>query len=149
MPILGEQEKNAELENLRSTEQVFDSLFNEDKHRELIQKGERCLSRKAILNALFIMLYRNQARLHLPYLVIKNLIDIDESLTTWRYRHSLMAQRMLGGKIGTGGSSGHIYLRMAAQNNRVYQDLFNLSTFIIPQQNLPVLPDEILKELNF
>jgi tryptophan 2,3-dioxygenase len=34
------------------------------------------------------------------------LMDIDEMLALWRYRHALMVQRMIGVKIGTGGSSG-------------------------------------------
>ena len=76
-------------------------------------------------------------------------MDIDENFTTWRYRHALLAHRMLGTRIGTGGSSGHEYLKMAADNNRVYVDIFDLSTFIIPRKELPVLPEEIKKELSF
>jgi tryptophan 2,3-dioxygenase len=56
---------------------------------------------------------------------------------------------MLGTKIGTGGSSGHQYLKRAADNNRVFVDLFNLSTFLIPHSKLPKIPLEIKKKLNF
>jgi tryptophan 2,3-dioxygenase len=77
------------------------------------------------------------------------MMDLDENLTTWRYRHALMAQRMLGSKIGTGGSSGHQYLKRAADNNRVFIDLFNLSTYLIPRSRRPNIPDEIKKQLNF
>jgi tryptophan 2,3-dioxygenase len=70
-------------------------------------------------------------------------MDIDEALTMWRYRHSQMALRMLGRKIGTGGSSGHDYLKAATDKHRVFQDLFLLTTFLIPRGKTPALPAEI------
>ena len=87
--------------------------------------------------------------LTLPFNIITSLMDIDENFTTWRYRHALLAQRMLGTKIGTGGSSGHLYLKRAADNNRVFTDLFNLSTFLIPNSKLPKIPLEIKQKLSF
>ena len=60
-----------------------------------------------------------------------------------------MVQRMLGTKIGTGGSSGHEYLTATTQQNRVFMDLFKLSTFLIPRQDLPVLPPELKQALGF
>lgn len=141
--------KEANLANIEATRKTFSSLFNEKQHEELVEKGKRKLSQKATLNALFILLYRDEPLLHIPYRLLTCLMDIDENFTTWRYRHALMAQRMLGTKIGTGGSSGHQYLKMAAENNRVYEDLFNLSTFLISRKDLPVLPSEVKKNLNF
>ena len=61
--------------------------------------------------ALLITLYRDQPVLQLPFRLLTALMDVDEPLTLWRYRHALMVQRMIGVKIGTGGSSGHDYLR--------------------------------------
>ncbi len=146
---LTEKAKEGQLENLETTQKTFASLFRSEEHEKLLKQDKRSLSQKATLNALFILLYRDEPLLHLPYLFLTSLIDIDENLTTWRYRHALMAQRLLGTKIGTGGSSGHEYLKRAAENNRVYNDLFNLSTFIIPRSFLPRLPKELIKELNF
>lgn len=146
---LSEAAKNIQLENLAVTRSTFTSLFDDKAHNELIQNKQRTLSQKAILNALFILLYRDESMLALPFQVLTAMMDIDENFTTWRYRHSLLAQRMLGTKIGTGGSSGHQYLKRAADNNRVFVDLFNLSTFLIPRSRLPVIPNEIKKQLNF
>lgn len=146
---LTEAAKNIQLENLEITRSTFKSLFDEKTHNELIANKQRTLSQKAILNALFILLYRDQSMLTIPFQVLTSLMDIDENFTTWRYRHALLAQRMLGTKIGTGGSSGHVYLKRAADNNRVFVDLFNLSTFLIPRSRLPVIPDEVKKQLNF
>ena len=53
-------------------------------------------------------------------------------------------------KIGTGGSSGHNYLKMAVENNRVYEDLFNLSTFLLSKRKeLPILPEKLKKSFDF
>ena len=146
---LTELQKKIQLENLSITQSTFNSLFDEKAHLELVDKNQRKLSQKAILNALFILLYRDESMLTLPFQILTALMDIDENFTTWRYRHALMAQRMLGTKIGTGGSSGHQYLKRAADNNRVFVDLFNLSTFLIPRSRLPQIPNEIKKKLNF
>jgi len=149
MANLNEEAKKAQLENLRSTKETFDSLFDEQAHQKLIEAGQRKISQKAILNALFILLYRDEPMLAMPYKMISLMMDIDENFTAWRQRHALMAQRMLGTKIGTGGSSGHQYLKRAADNNRVFVDFFNLSTYLIPRSQLPVIPSEVKKQLGF
>ena len=146
---LDDVNKKAQLDNLQVTRDSFDSLFNEEKHQAAVQSGQRKISRQAILNGLFIMLYRDEALLNPPFQLLKRLMDIDENFTTWRYRHMLLAQRMLGSKIGTGGSSGHTYLKRSADGNRVFIDLFNLSTYLIPRSMLPQLPDNLKRKLNF
>lgn len=146
---LSDAEKAMQLANLKTTKETFASLFDEEAHQKLVAEGGRKLSRKAILNALFILLYRNEPMLALPYQMMSLMMDIDENFTTWRYRHALLAQRMLGTKIGTGGSSGHTYLKRAADNNRVFVDLFNLSTYLIPRTRLPQIPPAIKRQLNF
>lgn len=41
----------------------------------------------------------------------ERLVDVDEGLQEWRYRHMMMVQRTIGTKEGTGGSPGAAYLR--------------------------------------
>lgn len=43
-------------------------------------------------------------------LICERLVDIDEGLQEWRYRHVKMVERTIGHKTGTGGSSGADYL---------------------------------------
>jgi tryptophan 2,3-dioxygenase len=43
--------------------------------------------------------------------VCERLVDFDEGLQEWRYRHVKMVERTIGAKIGTGGSAGAAYLR--------------------------------------
>lgn len=61
----------------------------------------------AVQNAL-IALYRDDPQ---AGLVFERLVDIDEGLQEWRYRHVRMVERTIGRKVGTGGSSGADYLR--------------------------------------
>lgn len=146
---LTDKDKEAQLQNLKTTKESFDNLLDLELHKKVVEAGQRKLSQKAILNALFIMLYRDEPMLTMPFQMLTAMMDIDENFTTWRYRHALLAQRMLGTKIGTGGSSGHQYLKRAADNNRVFLDLFNLSTYLIPRSRLPKLPANVLKQLHF
>ena len=99
------------------------------------------MSYTATLAALFINLYRDQPILHLPYRLLAEILDIDELLASWRYSHALMTLRMIGRKTGTGGSAGYGYLKSTADSHRVFADLFNLSTFLIPRSQLPELPE--------
>jgi tryptophan 2,3-dioxygenase len=41
----------------------------------------------------------------------ERLVDLDEGLQEWRYRHVKMVERTIGVKRGTGGSAGSAYLR--------------------------------------
>jgi tryptophan 2,3-dioxygenase len=43
--------------------------------------------------------------------VCEALVDIDEGTQEWRYRHVMMVVRIIGMKMGTGGSAGADYLR--------------------------------------
>ncbi|GAA0213587.1 hypothetical protein GCM10009123_21030 [Kangiella japonica] len=146
---LTDAEKTFQLNDLANTHANFDALFDKDKYQELKQQGRFRLSQEATLSALFINLYREQPMLNSPFRLLQGLIDIDEKFTTWRYRHTTMVHRMLGTKIGTGGSSGHDYLKQTTQNNRFFRDLFNLTTFLIPRSSLPELPPEVVKAVNF
>ena len=148
-PILSEDEKKIQLEMLDGTYQNFNSIFDETEHNKLIQSGHRRLSYRATLAALFINLYRDHPILHLPFKLLSTLVEIDENFNLWRYRHSLMVLRMIGKKIGTGGSSGHQYLKQTAEKYKIFDDLFNLSTFLIPRHELPPLPESLTKSLAF
>ncbi|MDT4939385.1 MAG: tryptophan 2,3-dioxygenase [Pseudonocardiales bacterium] len=46
-----------------------------------------------------------------PAEVCEALVDLDEGLQEWRYRHVKMVERIIGAKLGTGGSAGAEYLR--------------------------------------
>ena len=127
----------------------YDIIFNEQEYQKLIKKGVKKISRKACLSSLFIMLYREQPILDLPYRIITKLIDIDNLMNKWRYGHANLAQRMIGSKIGTGGSAGHSYLSKTLEKHKIFDDLTNLSTYLIPRSSLPKLPEELKNKLGY
>ena len=146
---LDDDGRNASLKNYDSIKNTYEALFDENKYQELLSDGHRRISQKATLGALFIKLYRNEPVLQLPHRLLTQLVDIDQLLTSWRYRHSLLVFRMIGVKIGTGGSAGHGYLKKTAEKHSIFRDIANLSTYIIPRSSLPKLPKELKKELGF
>ena len=58
-------------------------------------------------------------------MVCERLVDIDEGLQEWRYRHVKMVERTIGQKIGTGGSSGVGYLS-GTLSKPVFPDLWQI-----------------------
>lgn len=148
-PLLTMSEKEEQVQNLQKTKKHFAALFDEVSYQKLQTEGVSRLSHRALKAALLIHLYRDEPILYTPFRFLKALVDIDENFSAWRYRHALMAERMIGTKIGTGGSSGHEYLRKAAEHNKVFSDLTNLSTFFIPRSDLPVLSEEIKRQMGF
>jgi tryptophan 2,3-dioxygenase len=143
---------DARAEQLAAHDETVDSfaaLFDRDRYDELVARGERHLPYDALLAALLITLYRDEPMFHLPFELLTALADIDEGFTAWRYRHALLVRRMIGDKIGTGGTSGHVYLRKAAERHRAFGDLFTLPTYCIPRSALPQLPDAVRRQLSF
>lgn len=57
--------------------------------------------------------------------VCERLLDIDEGLQEWRYRHVKMVERTIGAKMGTGGSAGVKYLA-STLFNPVFVDLWEI-----------------------
>ncbi|CAB4366793.1 unannotated protein [freshwater metagenome] len=58
-------------------------------------------------------------------MVAERLVDIDEGIQEWRYRHVKMVERTIGHKMGTGGSSGVGYLA-STLFNPVFKDLWEI-----------------------
>ncbi len=62
----------------------------------------------ADVQALLVRVYREDPDLAD---LCERLVDLDEGLQEWRYRHVKMVERTIGAQMGTGGSSGVEYLR--------------------------------------
>ncbi len=146
---LSEHEKEMRLRMLGTTDTFFESILDENVHAKMIEKGELRLSYRATLAALLIRVYRDEPILQMPYNLLTNIVEIDELFTTWRYRHSQMVLRMLGRKIGTGGSSGYDYLHATAVKHHIFWDFHNISTLLIPRSEIPALPIELKRQLGF
>lgn len=146
---LSEEKKEMRLQMLGSTDTYFESVLDPKVHERMRQEGMLRLSYQASIAALLINLYREEPILQMPFNLLMKLMDMDELLTSWRYRHAQMVLRMLGRKIGTGGSSGYDYLHATAVRHHIFKDLHNISTLLIPRSELPKLPKELVRELGF
>ena len=60
-----------------------------------------------IVQRALVELYRSDAAIAE---LCERLVDLDEGVQEWRYRHVKMVERTIGNKTGTGGSSGVEYL---------------------------------------
>eukprot|EP00026_Physarum_polycephalum_P002061 Phypoly_transcript_02065.p1 GENE.Phypoly_transcript_02065~~Phypoly_transcript_02065.p1 ORF type:complete len:583 (-),score=82.92 Phypoly_transcript_02065:97-1845(-) len=142
--------REVHLKELKKNEESFATLFNEQKYEERRERGDVRFTYRAMQAALFICLYKNEPLCHMPHRLLTLLMDIDELLALWRYRHALMVQRMIGVKIGTGGSSGYHYLRSTVSDKyKIFIDLYNLASYFIPPHTLPRLPRNIQKNMDF
>lgn len=148
-PQLSEVGRQKSLEMIDQSLKTFHSLFDPKGYEELRQQNYFRLRYEAIHAALFIQIYRDEPVLQVPFRIINSLCDLDEVMTQWRYRHALMAHRMLGKKIGTGGSSGHQYLKDATEQHKIFSDFFNLTTFLIPRSKIPPLPSALKDKMGF
>lgn len=74
------------------------------------------------LQATLIDLYRKDPK-HAE--MCERLVDLDEGIQEWRYRHVKMVQRTIGAKIGTGGSSGAHYLATTLMTP-IFPDLWEI-----------------------
>ncbi len=146
---LNEQEKEMRTRMNGEINSFFKNIFNEEYHNQLIQEGKIRLSYRATMAALMIQLYSTEPLLQLPSRLINTIIEMDELLTNWRYRHAQMVMRMLGRKTGTGGSSGFDYLMETVKRHQVFIDFHNISTLMIPRSDIPELPDDLKKSLSF
>ena len=57
----------------------------------------------------------------------ERLVDLDEGIQEWRYRHVKMVERTIGTKRGTGGSAGTAYLRETI-GRPLFPDLWEIRT---------------------
>ena len=133
----------------KRAEDSFEAMIDPSKHNKLIKSQKKRLSHKATKAALLIFLYRDEPILHSPFNFLSRLMDMDELFTAWRQRHTIMVRRMIGSKIGTGGSSGNAYLEATTIKYKIFSELADLSTFFIPRSTLPPLPKSIKKKLGY
>ncbi len=113
------------------------------------ENKERGLSTEACRSALFIMIYRGYPMLELPFQLLDTLLEIDNQLGNWRYRHINMVRRMIGTRIGTGGSTGAGYLQGAMDKHYIFKEISQLNSFLTDRRKLPKLPKEVTDKLGY
>jgi len=87
----------------------------------------------------FIEGYRELPLLAWPREVIDAIIAFEQAFVVFRQRHARMVERVIGRRIGTGGSSGVDYLDQTALKYRVFSDVWAVRTILIRRDRLPKL----------
>lgn len=108
-------------------------LFAEDVQPEYQKRTTRI--RAAVL---FIESYRTLPLLAWPRLLLDVLVELEEQVVLWRHRHVRMVERIIGRRVGTGGSGGVEYLDKTL-SYRVFRDLWAVRTVLLPPALLPEL----------
>ena len=93
--------------------------------RELLERDVTVpVSPAPALRPVLIDVYRRDPMVRT---LCERLVDLDEGVQEWRYRHVKMVQRTIGTRRGTGGSAGAAYL-MTTLDQPVFPDLWAIRT---------------------
>ncbi len=83
----------------------------------------------ADLIPVFKAIYENPGAHWDAYEMCEKLVDVDEAMSLWRFRHMKTVERIIGFKTGTGGSSGVPFLRQVVET-RLFPELWDVRTQI-------------------
>jgi tryptophan 2,3-dioxygenase len=83
----------------------------------------------AAVEAAWAEVYRDTERWWDLYQLAEKLVDLDDGLATWRHKHVLTVERVIGGKRGTGGTAGVKYLQETTAK-RAFPELWSLRTLL-------------------
>jgi tryptophan 2,3-dioxygenase len=75
----------------------------------------------------FLQVYQQPEQYWELYQLAEKLVDIDDAMATWRHKHVLTVERIIGGKRGTGGTAGVSYLQSTV-TKRAFPELWSLRT---------------------
>jgi tryptophan 2,3-dioxygenase len=114
-----------------NTEQARQFLLVGDLPEE--QRPRRRRIRAALL---FIESYRTLPLLAWPRLLVDTMVEFEEQMVLFRTRHARMVERIIGRRVGTGGSSGVDYLDKTTRI-RIFTDLWSVRTVLLPRERTP------------
>ena len=90
---------------------------------------------RARAGLLFIESYPELPLLSWPRRFIDTVVQLEQSMLLFRQTHARMVERMIGRRMGTGGSSGVDYLDKTA-TYRIFTDLWAVRTVLLPRHSL-------------
>jgi tryptophan 2,3-dioxygenase len=76
-----------------------------------------------------LSLYQDEHRFRDWIDVCERLIEFDELVVSWRLRHIQMVERIIGIRMGTGGSSGSSYLKLTL-DKKFFPELWEARTLL-------------------
>ena len=84
----------------------------------------------------FKTIYANTKTHWAEYEMAEKLVDVEERFQFWRFRHLSTVRRIIGGKTGTGGSTGVEFLRRAL-DLVLFPELWEVRTHLTPEEISP------------
>jgi len=88
---------------------------------------------------LFVDSHRSLPLLSWPGQVIDAIIECEQSMLVFRQRHARMVERVIGRRVGTGGSDGVAYLDNTALKYRVFPEIWAARTLLLPPELCPTV----------
>lgn len=131
---LGEDHRDhlqARFDDIKQAARTF--LFGQD-----VIEEERARTRRIRAAVLFIESYRKLPLLSWPRLLLDVIVEMEEQVVLFRHGHARMVERVIGRRVGTGGSTGVTYLDQTGAY-RVFRDLWAIRTVLLPASQLPRL----------
>jgi tryptophan 2,3-dioxygenase len=135
LPIYSHQpDLYAILEKALQEKSIYDAAIQAMSLRGLSIEKE-CLDRdwsedysanKSVEEA-WLTVYRDVSKYWDLYELGEKLVDIEHKQQQWRYNHMITVERIIGHKLGTGGSSGVSYLKQVL-DHRFFPELWNIRT---------------------
>jgi tryptophan 2,3-dioxygenase len=103
-----------------------------------VEADQQFRTRRIRAGLLFIEAYRTLPLLAWPRMLVDTVVELEQLMLIWRNRHARMVERMIGRRVGTGGSSGVDYLDRTT-SIRIFTDLWAVRTVLLPADVLPKL----------
>lgn len=97
------------------------------------------VTRRVRAATLFIESYRELPLLSWPREILDLVVQVEQSILIFRQRHVRMVERMIGRRVGTGGSAGVEYLDETALRYRIFSDMWTVRTFLLRKEAVPPL----------
>lgn len=105
-----------------------------------IPEEVRPQARRVRAAVVFIESYRELPLLAWPRLLLDTMVELEQRLLLFRHRHARMAERIIGRRVGTGGSAGVDYLDKTT-HARIFVELWAVRTVLLSRDALPSLSD--------
>lgn len=108
---------------------------------EDVAAGQRPFVRRLRAAILFVDSNRTLPLLSWPGQIIDGLIECEQTMLVFRQRHARMVERVIGRRVGTGGSDGVAYLDQTALKYRVFTEIWAARTLLLPPDLCPPVAD--------
>ncbi len=133
-PNLGSEARKAASERLEADRERLRAYLED--HDPAV-----CRAHEAFL---LITSYRDESLLRWPYVLLDSVIEFESRVRLFRARHVRAVERIIGARVGTGGSAGVDYLDEVARTYKIFGDLLEGRTHILDPGRLPPIPDSEL-----